>query len=69
MIKNKFYDILWRRKMRMSEVARLTGLRTATLSFIYNDKCKQIALETLNKICWALDCKIEDIFEYVPDEE
>ncbi|MBR1942222.1 helix-turn-helix domain-containing protein [bacterium] len=69
MIKNKFSEILGRKRVRMSEIAKLTGLRNATLSVIYNDKCKQIAFETLNKICWALDCKIEDIFEYVPDEE
>ena len=50
--------------MRMSEVARLTGLRNATLSAIYNNKCKQIAFETLNKICWALECNVQDIFEY-----
>lgn len=64
MIKNKFSEILGKKRMRMSEVARLTGLRNATLSAIYNNKCKQIAFETLNKICWALECNVQDIFEY-----
>jgi len=55
--------------MKMSKIAKLTRLRAATLSAIYNNKNKQIALETLNKICWALDCNIEDIYKYIPDEE
>ena len=25
--------------------------------------------KTLNKLCAALDCKIEDIMEYVPDKD
>lgn len=24
--------------------------------------------KTLNKLCFALDCKLEDIAEYIPDE-
>lgn len=68
MIKNKFSEILGKKRMRMSEVAKLTGLRSATLSSIYNNKCKQIAFETINKICWALDCNVQDIFEYEQDK-
>ena len=28
-----------------------------------------IESKTLNKLCSALDCKIEDIMEYVPDKD
>ncbi len=28
-----------------------------------------IESKTLNKLCAALDCKIEDIMEYIPDEQ
>ena len=28
-----------------------------------------ISLESVEKICRALDCKIDDIVEFVPDEE
>ncbi len=28
-----------------------------------------IESKTLNKLCAALDCKIEDIMEYVPDKD
>ena len=28
-----------------------------------------ISLESVEKICRALDCKVDDIVEFVPDEE
>ncbi|MBQ3016425.1 MAG: helix-turn-helix transcriptional regulator [Clostridia bacterium] len=28
-----------------------------------------IESKTLNKLCSALDCKIEDIMEYIPDKD
>lgn len=28
-----------------------------------------IESKTVNKLCAALDCKVEDIMEYIPDED
>ncbi len=53
----------------MSELARMTGLARSTVFELYYDNTKVLKLETLNKICWALECKVEDILEYIPDEE
>lgn len=32
-------------------------------------KSAYISLESVEKICKALDCKIDDIVDFVPDEE
>lgn len=32
-------------------------------------KNKSVSLEVLEKICIVLDCKIEDVVEFVPDNE
>ena len=53
----------------MSELARMTGLTRQTVFEFYHDKNKVVKLDTLNKFCWALECRVEDILEYVPDEE
>lgn len=53
----------------MSELARMTGLARSTIFEFYYDKTKVLKLDTLNKICWALECKVEDILEYIPDEK
>ena len=39
-----------------------TGMSMATLAKI--SKNEYISMETLDKICFALNCKIEDVIEY-----
>ena len=56
-----------RRRLNMAEVARIAGLTHVTVFRIYHDKTKTIELETFNKLCYALNCRIQDIFEYIPD--
>ena len=65
MIKNKLSEMMGIRRMNMAETARIAGLNHITVFRIYHDKT--IELETINKLCYALDCRIQDIFEYIPD--
>ena len=67
MIKNKLSEIMGIKRMNMAEVARLANLSHITVFKIYHEKTNTIELETINKLCFALDCKIQDIFEYIPD--
>ena len=65
MIKNKLSEIMGKRRLNMAEVARLANLTHVTVFRIYHDKTKTIELETLDKLCSALNCRIQDIFEHV----
>ena len=38
-------------------------------TFTDMNKNKFVSLRTINKICSFLNCKIEDVIEYIPDEE
>ena len=67
MIKNKLSEMMGIRRMNMAEVARIEDLNHVTVFRIYHDKTKTIELETINKLCYALNCRIQDIFEYIPD--
>ena len=67
MIKNMVSTLMGYRRMKISELARLTGLKYNTVYAIYHDKTKGIDFETLNKLCYALDCNPNDIFKYIPD--
>ena len=53
--------------MNMAEVARIAGLSHITVFKIYHDKTSTVELETINKLCFALNCKIQDIFEYIAE--
>lgn len=64
MILNKFSLILARNLLKISTVARDTGITRPTLTSLYYRRTKQIDLETLDKLCAYLNCNVCDIFEY-----
>ncbi len=61
--------MLAKRKMSVTELSERVGITMANISILKNGKAKAIKLDTLEKICKALDCQPGDILEYVPDEE
>ena len=69
MIKNRLSEIMGIKRVKSYEIERLTGISRKTLYNIYNDKTKGIEFDTLNKLCYALDCTPNDLFRYIPDEK
>ncbi len=57
-----------KRKMSLNELSDKVGITLANLSILKNNKAKAIRFSTLEAICQALDCSVEDIIEYVPDK-
>ncbi len=53
-----------RRKISLGELAERVGITQANLSILKNNKAKAIRFSTLDAICSALDCRVEDILEY-----
>ncbi|MDD4796239.1 MAG: helix-turn-helix transcriptional regulator [Eubacteriales bacterium] len=56
--------MLARRKMSVTELAQSVGITLANLSILKNGKAKAIRVDTLDKICRALDCQPGDILEW-----
>lgn len=69
MIKNKLSIVMGIRRINMAELARIAGLTHVTVFKIYHNKTKTIELETIDKLCTALNCRIQDIFEHVAPKE
>ena len=61
--------MLAKRKMRVSDLAERVGITLANVSILKNGHAKAIRVDTLNKLCKALDCQPGDLFEFVPDPE
>lgn len=55
------------RKMKISDVARETGLNRSTISALYREDMVRVEMEVLEKLCILFSCKIGDLFEYVPE--
>ncbi|WP_432401576.1 helix-turn-helix domain-containing protein [Wukongibacter sp. M2B1] len=69
MIKIKVSELLGKHKMTRKALAEKTGIRPATVSTLYDETIKRLSVDMLNELCKAFDCKIEDILEYIPDED
>lgn len=56
--------MLAKRKMSVMELSERVGITMANISILKNGKAKAIKIQTLDKICEALDCEPGDILEY-----
>ena len=56
-----------KRKMSLYELSDIVGITLANLSVLKNNKAKAIRFSTLEALCKALDCNVEDIIEYRED--
>lgn len=59
--------IMAKRKMSLNELSEAVGITLANLSILKNNKAKAIRFSTLEALCKALDCRVEDIIEYRED--
>lgn len=57
-----------RRKMSLNELSEHVGITLANLSILKNNKARAVRFTTLNAICEALNCNVQDILRYVPDD-
>ncbi|MBO5869109.1 MAG: helix-turn-helix transcriptional regulator [Clostridia bacterium] len=56
-----------KRKISLNELSDAVGITLANLSILKNNKAKAIRFSTLEALCRALDCKVEDIIEFRED--
>ncbi|WP_458622133.1 helix-turn-helix domain-containing protein [Mesomycoplasma ovipneumoniae] len=63
------YKPLWHmlveRKMNKEDLKKASGISSNIVARMGKDK--SVSLETIVKICTALDCKIEDVVEIIRD--
>ena len=67
MIENRLAVLMAQKKIEKRDITKLTRIDRHTLNSIYKNEISRISLESLNKLCFALDCDTNDIFKYIPD--
>jgi len=67
MIKCHLSRILGEKRLHISDLHKLTGIRYATLWNIYHEKNRSISYGMMEKICNALDCQPADLFTREPE--
>lgn len=58
-----------RRVVTIAEVAGATGIHRITLSKIANNRGYNSGSENLDRLCKYFGCRLEDLAQYVPDED
>ena len=60
--------MLAKRKMSLTELSERVGITMANLSILKTGKAKAVRLETLGRLCAALDCQPGDLMEFLNGE-
>lgn len=71
MIKVKLQDMMWQKRVKsVSELARQAGVSRQTVDALYNraNQVKGIQFETLDRLCRAMACQVDELIEYVSDD-
>lgn len=59
----KLWKLLIDRDLKKKDLAEMAGISDYTITKM--GKGENVAVETLGKICFALDCKLDDIMEFI----
>lgn len=64
---NKLFKLLIDRKMKKKDLREKAGIGNSTMTKLANDE--NVTVEVMAKICTALNCKMDDIIDIIPDDK
>jgi putative transcriptional regulator len=64
----KLDELLYHRRMTLTELAESVDITLANLSILKTGKARAMRFSTLEAICGVLDCQPGDLLEYRPDQ-
>lgn len=68
-VRVKFAEYLDKRGIKRNRIQTLTKIKYDVIDRYYKaDGIVMVDLDFLAKVCFVLDCKIEDLLEFVPPE-
>jgi len=68
MIKCHLSELMGKKKLKIADLARETGLHRNTITLLYKEEAARVELEAMEKLCIYFNCTIGDLFEFIPDE-
>lgn len=64
---NKLWKLMIDRSINKTELTHLAGITTNAMAKLGRNE--DVRVNVLEKLCTTLDCKLDDIVEFVPDSE
>ncbi len=68
MIKCHLSVLMGKKKLKIADLARETGLHRNTITLLYKEEAARVDLDAMDKLCKYFNCEVGDLFEYLPDE-
>jgi len=68
-IRVKLDDMLYARRMTLTELAERVDITLANLSILKTGKARAIRFSTLEAICAALECQPGDLLEHTDENQ
>ncbi len=64
---NKLWKLMIDKDINKTELTNLAGISTNAMAKLGRNE--DVRVNVLEKLCTTLDCKLDDIVEFVPDSE
>jgi len=68
MIRCHFARLLGERKLKISDVARDTGINRGTLTRLYYETAERVELDVLDKLCDYFSVEVSQLLEKIPNK-
>ena len=66
MIKCHLSRLMGERKLKISDVARETGLHRNTVTLLYDETAVRVDMEAIDKLCQLFGVAVGQMFERIP---
>ena len=66
MVRCHLARLMGEHKMKISDVAKATGLNRNTVTLLYRETAQRVDFEALDKLCQLFECGVGDLLEFQP---
>lgn len=63
MVKIHLSRLMGERKLKISDLARETGINRGTITRLYHETAERVELDVIEKLCDYFQCEIADLLE------
>lgn len=67
MIRCHLSRLMGEKKLKVVDVARLTGLHRNTITLLYNETAARVDIDAIEKLCELFEVGVGELFEYLPE--
>ena len=64
----KLEEVIQQSSLSKNKVAQLSQTQRGQLNHYCKGDIQRIDLAILSRLCYALDCRVEDVLEYIPPQ-